>query len=149
MPSPSEVEKVYDLKLEDKGPPKSTGYTEPVILRAILNPSRPDKEVVFGDDLQDGAYNLSGMIGNDRGNFHWGGTGFQETSKNIQLLPGTHVLVAELQDINDNWHNRCIDLDKYIQLVQYVHPVKRVICSKLGERIPAVLKVCRLMQWMS
>jgi hypothetical protein len=56
---------------------------------------------------------LNEYLGNDNGQFQWGGKDFSKSARNLKM-EGKGVLTGELQRVDGSWNKTTIDLDKHI-----------------------------------
>lgn len=109
----------------------------PVYVKAI--PSHRIQGYEF-DKEEDSQFNLSLVLGNDNGSFAWGRAAFESGAKNLDIeIDDTdeRILVAELEAGNNTFKRAEINLDKYLDIVEYVDETSREVFRKLGEKPPS------------
>ncbi|TGZ82086.1 Cyanovirin-N [Ascodesmis nigricans] len=87
----------------------------------------------MGGELVDAEINLDEFIGNNDGNFEWGGENFSQSAENISFsIEGggeVPVLRADLRDCEGNYHHRDINLSERVENIdgrfEFLHWVYR------------------------
>ncbi|KAK3950961.1 Cyanovirin-N [Pseudoneurospora amorphoporcata] len=71
-------------------------------------------------EWNDAEFDLDTVLGNDDGHFQWGGQNFTASARNITFDPKEGaaeqpILRAELQDCNQEWHARDVNLTEIVE----------------------------------
>jgi hypothetical protein len=121
----------FHLKLKD-----STARG-PIYIEATLNPLIPGYQF---DLPRDSEFNLSQFLGNDNGSFVWGRAAFERSASDIHLRidseSSERILAATLNDSSGNPVKAEINLDKHLDIIEYVDENTRELLRKLGEKPP-------------
>ncbi|KAF8598007.1 hypothetical protein BDV93DRAFT_512826 [Ceratobasidium sp. AG-I] len=148
MPNPAQIRKIpnrflYRLKLEYDGPKNEpTPLPYSVLLRASLTDEAKSRGVRLDKSREDDVFDLSAGMGTNNGQYSWGGIQFQRAAKNIRLEEDEikqRLLRADLLDTTGRFNeNMPFNLDKYIGLVDYFHPLKNETYFKLGLKLKPI-----------
>ncbi|KAF8594721.1 hypothetical protein BDV93DRAFT_611738 [Ceratobasidium sp. AG-I] len=142
MPNSAQIRKIpnhflYQLTLEYGGPkdePTQLPYS--VVLRATLTDEARNLGVQLDESQENDVFDLSAGMGNDNGQYSWGGIQFQRGAKNIRLEKQTseeRFLRADLQDMLGHFNKDMpFNLDEHIGLIDYFHPLKNETYFRLG-----------------
>ncbi|QRV98490.1 choline transport protein [Ceratobasidium sp. AG-Ba] len=126
--------RLYDLRL-----PENFTATDGFILTAKLTQEGRARNIRFYDDVGDGTFDLSAVLGNENGILKWGSSGFHQSARNMKIeTRGDHRwLVADLQNPLGTFSEHLINLDEYLDLVEYVHPYEKETYYRLGAKARA------------
>ncbi|KAF8595456.1 hypothetical protein BDV93DRAFT_548795 [Ceratobasidium sp. AG-I] len=137
---PSHV--LYTLELKLVGQNTEPNIRPRVILKATLTEMANKLGVRFDESEENNLFDLSNKLGNINGQYSWGGINFQKTAKNLDIVPlpcGARLLQADLQSMGGQSNNKMpFNLDEYIGLVGYSHPLMNETYYKLGLKLPAI-----------
>ncbi|KAF8595457.1 hypothetical protein BDV93DRAFT_548796 [Ceratobasidium sp. AG-I] len=143
MPSSAQIRKIpshrlykLDLINDNPHPDQATFLPYRVLLKATLTDEAKALGVRFDKIQEDNVFDLSAGMGNDNGQYSWGGIQFQRCARNIcleELESKQRFLRADLCGMDGRWNEKMpFNLDKNLGLVDYFHPLKNETYFKLG-----------------
>ncbi|KAG8782617.1 hypothetical protein FRC12_020616 [Ceratobasidium sp. 428] len=128
--------KRYSLTMLERLDPRAS-----VSVRATPAANIEGYEIEFDADKD---FNLSFVIGNDNGALIWGRGGFEKTVENIRIElddeTNERILFADATTVNGEIKTAQLNLDKYLDIVEYVDETSREVKRRLGEK-PSSSKV--------
>lgn len=151
MPNSAQIRKIpnhllfrldltYDgATIEPSSPPQI------LLLKATLTGYAERLGVRLDTSQEDDIFDLSAGMGNDNGQYSWGGIQFQRGARRVHLetlASNERFLRADLLDMQNHYNkNMPFNLDEHIGLVDYFHPLENETYFKLGLKQKAIKEV--------